>query len=104
MPSLTYAEIAKMIDHSLLQPTLAAADLEAGCKLAKSYSVASVCIKPYAVRLAAQLLTGSAVAVGTTTGFPHGGHRTIIKVKEAELAMDDGATELDMVVNIGKVL
>jgi deoxyribose-phosphate aldolase len=101
---LTYAEVAKMIDHSLLQPTLTDAELEEGCKLVRAYGVASVCIKPYAVGLAAQLLAGSSVAVGTTIGFPHGGHRTTIKVSEAELAMDDGATELDMVVNIGKVL
>jgi len=104
MSPLTYAQAAKMIDHSLLQPTLTDADLEAGCQLARSYNVASVCIKPYAVRTAAGLLAGSTVAVGTTIGFPHGGHRTAIKVREAELAMEDGAMELDMVVNIGKVL
>jgi deoxyribose-phosphate aldolase len=99
-----FAEIARMIDHSLLQQTLTDADLEAGCALARDYGVASVCIKPYAVKLAAVLLKGSGVAVGTVVGFPHGGHLTRIKVAEAEAAMDDGATELDMVVNIGKVL
>jgi deoxyribose-phosphate aldolase len=104
MTPLTYAEAAKMIDHSLLQPTLTDAELEAGCHLARSYNVASVCIKPYAVSVAVRLLAGCNVAVGTTVGFPHGGHKTGIKVEEAELAMDDGATELDMVVNIGKVL
>src|SRR5436190_11633722 len=104
MPNFTYADIARMIDHSLLQPTLTDADLEAGCRLAREYEVVSVCIKPYAVRLAADLLAGSTVAVGTTIGFPHGGHLTAIKVDEAERAMDEGATELDMVVNIGKVL
>src|SRR6516225_11916238 len=104
MPDLTYAVAAKMIDHSLLQPNLTDAELEQGCRLARQYDVASVCIKPYAVSLAAQLLAGSTVAVGTTIGFPHGGHLTAIKVDEAERAMDDGARELDMVVNIGKVL
>jgi deoxyribose-phosphate aldolase len=104
MADLSYADLAKMMDHSLLQPTLTDADLEAGCRLARDYGVASVCIKPYAVRLAARLLAGSSVAVGTTIGFPHGGHVTAVKVYEAERAMDDGATELDMVVNIGKVL
>jgi deoxyribose-phosphate aldolase len=87
-----------------LQPTLTDADLEAGCRLARDYGVASVCIKPYAVRLAAEILAGSPVAVGTTIGFPHGGHTTSIKAAEAQQAMDDGARELDMVVNIGKVL
>ncbi len=104
MADFTYAAIAKMLDHSLLQQTLTDADLEAGCRLARDYDVASVCIKPYAVPLAVRLLAGSTVAVGTTIGFPHGGHHTAIKVAEAEYAMNDGATELDMVVNIGKVL
>jgi len=100
----TYADIAKMMDHSLLQQTLTDADLEKGCRVAREYDVASVCIKPYGVRLAARLLNGSTVAVGTTIGFPHGGHVTAIKVAEAAEAMSDGARELDMVVNIGKVL
>jgi deoxyribose-phosphate aldolase len=102
--SFTYADIAKMLDHSLLQPTLTDAEMEAGCRVAREYQVASVCIKPYAVRQAAQWLAGSGVAVGTTIGFPHGGHVSAIKVAESEKAMDDGAVELDMVVNIGKVL
>jgi len=104
MPDFSYLDIAKMLDHSLLQPTLTDADLEQGCRLAREYDVASVCIKPYAVRLAADILAGSTVVVGTTLGFPHGGHLTAIKVDEAERAMDDGAAELDMVVNVGKVL
>jgi len=95
---------AKMIDHSLLHPTLTDDELRQGCKLAKSYRVASVCIKPYAVRFAAEILKGSGVAVGTVIGFPHGSSRTEIKVQEVELACADGATELDMVVNVGKVL
>src|SRR5712692_7177733 len=104
MPAMSYAALAKMLDHSLLQPNLTDADLEQGCRLALEYDVASVCIKPYAVPLAAKLLAGSTVAVGTTIGFPHGGHTTAIKAAEAEQAMKDGARELDMVVNIGKVL
>ena len=102
MPTL--AELAKMFDHSLLQPQLTDADLEAGCILASELDVGSVCIKPYAVKLAAKLLAGSTVQASTTIGFPHGGHLTGVKVYEAERAMDDGATELDMVANIGKVL
>jgi deoxyribose-phosphate aldolase len=104
MADLTYADFARMLDHSLLQPTLTDDALDAGCRLARDYGVASVCIKPYAVRRAADLLAGSAVAVGTTVGFPHGGHVTAVKVAEAERATADGARELDMVVNVGKVL
>lgn len=104
MADFTYTDIAKMVDHSLLQPVLTDAELEQGCKLAREYDVASVCIKPYAVPLCARLLKGSTVAVGTVIGFPHGGHVTAIKVAESEQAMNDGARELDMVVNIGKVL
>jgi len=104
MADWTYADLAKMIDHSLLNPTMTDADLEAGCRLASEYDVASVCIKPYAVRRAVQWLGGSTVAVGTVIGFPHGGHTTAIKVAETQQALADGARELDMVVNIGKVL
>ncbi len=101
---LTYDAIAKRIDHSLLGPTLSDHDLEEGCGLATRYRVASVCIKPYAVSLAARLLRGTGVAVGTTVGFPHGGHATAVKVFESQRAMDDGATELDMVINIGQAV
>jgi deoxyribose-phosphate aldolase len=101
---LTYDAIAKRIDHSLLGPTLGHAELEDGCRLAARYGVASVCIKPYGVALAARILKGSGVDVGTTVGFPHGGHLTAVKVFEAEQAMADGATELDMVINIGQAM
>lgn len=101
---LTYEFIAKRIDHSLLGPTLSDSDLEAGCRVAAAYNVASVCIKPYAVRLAKRLLMGTDVKVGTTIGFPHGGQLTSVKVFEAERALDDGASELDMVINIGQAL
>ena len=104
MSTPTLAELSKMFDHSLLQPVLTDAEMVAGLLLAREYNVASVCIKPYAVKLAAKLLAGSTVQVSTTIGFPHGGHLTSVKVYESELAMADGATELDMVVNIGKVL
>src|ERR1700687_1460018 len=98
MAEFTYTEIARMLDHSLLQPTLTDADMERGCRLAREYGVASVCIKPYAVKLAVSILQGTRVVAGTTVGFPHGGHLTSIKLTEAERAMDDGARELDMVV------
>jgi deoxyribose-phosphate aldolase len=100
----TYLEIAKMIDHSLLGPTLTDADLEAGCLLARRYDVASACIKPYYLGRCAELLAGSSVAASTVIGFPHGGNLTAIKLAEAKQALRDGGAELDMVVNIGKVL
>ena len=97
-------EIAKMIDHSLLHPTMTDAELRDGCAVALKYDVASVCIKPYAVSMAAQLLAGSQVLVGTVIGFPAGNSATVIKVAETVQACRDGAAEIDMVVNIGKVL
>ncbi|MGQ9733141.1 MAG: deoxyribose-phosphate aldolase [Candidatus Zipacnadales bacterium] len=100
----TYAEIAKMIDHSLLNPSLSADELEAGCRLALEYDVASVCIMPYYLRRCADILAGSTIKASTTVGFPHGGHTTAIKLAEAKQALADGGQELDMVVNISKVL
>jgi deoxyribose-phosphate aldolase len=100
----TYQDIAKMIDHSLLNPTLTDAQLEEGCRLALQYDVASVCIMPYYLRRCAEILQGSDVKASTTVGFPHGGHATAVKVVEAEQALRDGGEELDMVVNISKVL
>jgi deoxyribose-phosphate aldolase len=102
--SWTYADVAKMIDHSLLRPVLTMDELEAGCRLAREYDVASVCILPYALKRGAELLAGSTVVPGTTIGFPHGGHATRVKAFEAERALDDGGKELDMVVNVSKVL
>jgi len=100
----TYQDIAKMIDHSLLNPTLTVEDLERGCRLALDYDCASVCITPYALRTCAKILKGSTVKASTTVGFPHGCHTTAVKVAEAGRAIDDGGQELDMVVNISKVL
>ena len=100
----TYEDIAKMIDHSLLNPTLTASDLESGCRLALNNDVASVCILPYYLRRCAELLKGSRVKASTTIGFPHGGNTTPVKVAEARQALADGGQELDMVVNISAVL
>jgi deoxyribose-phosphate aldolase len=99
----SYADVSKIIDHSLLKPTLTAPELEAGCKLAVLYEVASVCILPYALPRCAELLSGSSVLPSTTIGFPHGGQHTRVKAREAEQALDDGARELDMVVNLSRV-
>lgn len=100
----TYEQIAKMIDHSLLNPVMTDEELEGGCQIALEYDVASVCIKPYYLKRCAELLAGSTVAPSTVIGFPHGGNATAVKVAEAEQALKDGGIELDYVVNIGKVL
>jgi deoxyribose-phosphate aldolase len=104
MNAITKHEVAKMIDHSLLHPTMDDQTLREGIELARKYDVASVCIKPYAVSMAAELLKGSDVMVCTVIGFPHGNSRVDVKVFETERAIDDGAEEIDMVVNTGKVL
>lgn len=100
----TYRDISKMIDHSLLNPALTIRDLEMGCTLARRYDVASVCILPFYLRRCVDMLAGSGVHPGTTVGFPHGGHTTAVKLTEAEHALNDGGEELDMVINISKVL
>ena len=99
--NLTERDIAKAIDHSLLRPELDDAFVEDGCRLAAEYDVASVCVRPADVRRAKAILAGTDVAVGTTIGFPHGNHLTETKVFEARRALEDGATELDMVLQIG---
>jgi deoxyribose-phosphate aldolase len=101
--TITLAQLAKTIDHSLLKPELTHNDVISGCELAKRYHVASVCVKPCHVLLAAELLRGSDVLVGTVIGFPHGNSTTTVKVAEARQALQDGATELDMVINIGEM-
>ena len=98
---LTERDIAKTIDHSLLRPELDDAFVADGCALAARYDVASVCVRPADVQRAAAMLQGTDVAVGTTVGFPHGNHATDTKVFEARRALEDGATELDMVLLIG---
>ena len=100
----TVRDIAKMIDHSLLRPTMTVTELEDGIRLARKYDVASVCILPYYLKRCTEMLAGSDVLPSTTIGFPHGGHTTAIKVAEAQRALDDGGIELDMVVNLSKVL
>jgi deoxyribose-phosphate aldolase len=100
----SYRELAKMIDHSLLKPTMTKDELEAGCRLAVAYEVASVCIMPYYLKRTSEILSGSTVVPSTTIGFPHGGQVSRVKGQEAEQALADGARELDMVVNISQVL
>ena len=100
----SYEQIAKMIDHSLLNPTLNENDLVTGILVGRAYDVGSICIMPSYLKLCAELLQDTTVNASTTIGFPHGGHTTSIKVQEAIRALEDGGQELDMVVNISKVL
>jgi deoxyribose-phosphate aldolase len=101
---MTVSQIARLIDHAVLHPTQTDADLEHACALADQWQIATVCVKPYHVFRAAGLLSHSPVGIGTVIGFPHGNSTPEVKYAEAEKAMDDGASEVDMVVNIGKVL
>ena len=100
--SFDYEAIAKMIDHSLLNPSLTTREMEEGCALAIRYNVASVCILPYYLARSAELLAGTTVHTSTTIGFPHGGHTTAVKLAEARQALHDGGQELDVVINISK--
>src|SRR4051812_25546013 len=102
--NLSYRDLAKMIDHSLLHPTMTDKQVEEGCLLARKYEVASACVKPYSVPGATELLDGSDVLVCAVAGFPHGNSHTTQKILEAIRAIDEGAKEIDVVVNIGKVL
>ena len=97
-------EVMKMLDHSLLHPGLTDDELRKGCDVAKACQAASVCVKPYAVKEAAELLAGSDVLVGAVIGFPHGNSTTEIKLAETEQVIRDGAVEVDMVINVGKAL
>ena len=98
---LTERDVAKTIDHSLLRPELDDDFVVDGCRLAAEYGVASVCVRPVDVARARSILDGTDVAVGTVIGFPHGSHATETKAFEARRALADGATELDMVIDIG---
>jgi deoxyribose-phosphate aldolase len=100
----TYRDVAKMIDHSMLAPSMTLDDFEAGIQVALEYDVASVCIVPSYLRRCALRLSGSDVKPSTTIGFPHGGQATQAKALEARVALDDGAVELDMVVNLHHAL
>ena len=102
--TVTLRELARMIDHSLLHPTMTDTDIRKGCELARRYDVATACVKPCSVPLAREVLSGSSVGVCPVIGFPHGNSTTAIKVLEAEEAARAGGSEIDMVINIGKAL
>ena len=102
--TISLKTLAKMIDHSLLHPTMTDKAIASGCELARRYDVATACVKPYAIKLAKSILDGSDVGVCAVIAFPHGNSATSVKVREAAEAAASGATEIDMVVNIGKVL
>src|SRR3954463_5397410 len=100
----TVRDLAKMIDHSLLHPTMTDEDVRKGCELARKYDVATACVKPYSIPLAREVLSGSNVLVCPVIGFPHGNSTTANKVREAEEAAQAGGSEIDMVINVGKAL
>lgn len=102
--AVTLRDLAKMIDHSLLHPTMTDADIRKGCELARQYDVATACVKPYSIALAREVLAGSCVGVCPVIGFPHGNSTTANKIREAEEAAQAGGSEIDMVINIGKAL
>jgi len=102
--NISFRDLAKMIDHSLLHPTMTDEQVRAGCELSRKYGVASACVKPYSVPLAAEIFAGSDVLVCAVAGFPHGNNHTGIKIAEAQRAIAEGAKEIDVVVNNGKVL
>jgi deoxyribose-phosphate aldolase len=102
--SVTYTQLGKMIDHSLLHPTMTDDDILAGLEIAKKYNVATACIKPYSIPMAKKILAGSDILICPVIGFPHGNSTTEIKVMEAEAAVKAGGQEIDMVINIGKAL
>ena len=102
--SISLRDIAKMLDHSTLQPFLTEDDIRKGCDIALQYDTATVCARPGDMPLVVKLLSGSDVKPCTVIGFPHGAHHTAVKVFEAERALDDGCRELDMVLNIGRLL
>ena len=102
--NVTFGQLAKMIDHSLLHPAMTDDEIQQGCLLAKYYNVATVCVKPYSVSLAKEILEGSDVEICPVVGFPHGNSTTVIKMQEALEAVKAGGAEIDMVINIGKAL
>jgi deoxyribose-phosphate aldolase len=104
MTEITLCDLAKMIDHSLLHPTMTDTEIREGCRLARDYDVATACVKPYSIPTCREILAGSGVAVCAVIGFPHGNSSTGIKIIEAEEAVLAGAAEIDMVVNLGKAL
>src|SRR5207245_820147 len=103
-PLTTYENLAKMIDHSLLRPELTDEQVIEGCELAKRYGVSSVCVRPCDVELAVRALGGSDVAVGSVAGFPHGSTTTAAKLYEIRDVLRRGAREVDMVLNIPRLL
>jgi deoxyribose-phosphate aldolase len=102
--TLSYRDLSRMIDHSLLHPTLSDGQIAEGCRLARRYEVATACIKPYSIALARDILAGSKVGICPVIGFPHGNSTTATKVAEAAAAAREGGAEIDMVINIGKAL
>ena len=104
LEGLNSKKIAKMVDHSLLHPAMTDAEFEEECEVARKYNVGAVCVKPYHTKRAAELMAGTDILVSAVVSFPHGNSTTEIKLAETAQVLRDGATEVDMVVNIGKVV
>ncbi|KAI8983808.1 deoxyribose-phosphate aldolase [Pilobolus umbonatus] len=99
--SLTVDKLAKYFDHAILRPDQTLKDVEEGCRIASEYDMASVCVKPCDVKQASELLIHTSVMVGTVISFPHGNSTAEVKTAECLKAIEDGAVELDVVINVG---
>ena len=98
---MTRAELARLLDHSVLKPEATLADVRAGIEVVRDWRVGCYCVQPSRVRLSADALADTEAVVASVVGFPHGAHRADVKASEAALAIDDGAREIDMVINVG---
>jgi len=100
-PQITASQLASMIDHTLLRPEATPDDVAKLCEEAREYHFATACVNPTYVRLASELLHGSGVKVCSVAGFPLGASTSETKAFEARKAIEDGAQEVDMVINVG---
>ena len=98
---MTRAELARMIDHSVLRPEASEADIRAGADVVRAWRIGFYCVQPCWLKMAAEMLAGTDARMVSVVGFPHGCERAEVKARAAALAVADGAGEIDMVMNIG---